>query len=195
AIGAMYILLAIAFRSYVQPLLLMTAIPFAFAGAVYGHLLFGVPLALFSIFGIAAAAGVVINDNLVLVDYVNKRRAEGVGAVQALVDAGVSRFRPILLTSVTTFVGILPLIAERSIGAQFLRPMVISLGCAVVFALFVSLLMVPALYAAGTEIGRVFRWTWGGRPYRSIGESYDGEVNDDNEADLHGNVGGMQPAE
>ncbi|MEO1406188.1 MAG: efflux RND transporter permease subunit, partial [Pseudomonadota bacterium] len=195
ALGAMYVLLAVAFRSYFQPLLLMTAIPFAFAGAVYGHLLFGVPVAMFSIFGIAAAAGVVINDNLVLVDYVNKRRVEGVGAVQALVDAGVSRFRPILLTSVTTFVGILPLIAERSIGAQFLRPMVISLGCAVIFALFVSLLMVPALYAVGTEVGRVFRWIFLRRPYRSIGETYDGDVNDDNQGDLQGNIGGMQPAE
>ncbi|MEL7454025.1 MAG: efflux RND transporter permease subunit, partial [Pseudomonadota bacterium] len=195
AIGAMYILLAIAFRSYAQPLLLMTAIPFAFAGAVFGHWAFGVPLALFSIFGIAAAAGVVINDNLVLVDYVNKRRAEGAGAVQALVDAGVSRFRPVLLTSVTTFVGILPLIAERSIGAQFLRPMVISLGCAVLFALFVSLLMVPALYAVGTEVGRIFRWSWGGRPYRSLGESYEGLVNDDNDAALPSGVGGAVPAE
>ncbi|MEM9669014.1 MAG: efflux RND transporter permease subunit [Pseudomonadota bacterium] len=195
ALGAMYVILAIAFRSYAQPFLLMTAIPFAFAGAIYGHLLFGVPLALFSVFGIAAAAGVVINDNLVLVDYVNKRRSEGVGAVQALVDAGVSRFRPILLTSVTTFVGILPLIAERSIGAQFLRPMVISLGCAVIFALFVSLLMVPALYAVGTEIGRIFRWTWSGRPYRSIGESYDGEAHDDNITDVHGDLGDIQPAE
>ncbi|MEL7482639.1 MAG: efflux RND transporter permease subunit [Pseudomonadota bacterium] len=195
AIGAMYILLAIAFKSYAQPLLLMTAIPFAFAGAVFGHMFFGVPLALFSIFGIAAAAGVVINDNLVLVDYVNRLRERGEGAVQALVDAGVSRFRPILLTSVTTFVGILPLIAERSVGAQFLRPMVISLGCAVIFALFVSLLLVPALYAAGTEIGRVFRWAWGGRPYRHIGESYAGIAHDDNDAELSGDLGGVQPAE
>jgi len=195
ALGAMYVLLAIAFRSYFQPLLLMTAIPFAFAGAVFGHLLFGVPLALFSVFGIAAAAGVVINDNLVLVDYVNKRRSEGVGAVQALVDAGVSRFRPILLTSVTTFVGILPLIAERSIGAQFLRPMVISLGCAVVFALFVSLLMVPSLYAVGTEIGRIFRWIFLRQPYRSIGETYEGDVNNDNEAEVRDDLGGMHPAE
>ncbi|MEM6410296.1 MAG: efflux RND transporter permease subunit [Pseudomonadota bacterium] len=195
AIGSMYILLAVAFRSYAQPLLLMTAIPFAFAGAVYGHLLFGVPLALFSIFGIAAAAGVVINDNLVLVDYVNKRREEGSGAVQALVDAGVSRFRPILLTSVTTFVGILPLIAERSIGAQFLRPMVISLGCAVIFALFVSLLMVPALYAVGTEAGRLLRWIFLRRRYKSIGETYEGVANDDNERDGLSDAGNMQPAE
>lgn len=196
ALLAMYILLAVAFKSYWQPLLIMTAIPFAFAGAVFGHLAFGVPMAMFSIFGIGAAAGVVINDNLVLVDYVNRRRLEGAGAVQALVDAGVSRFRPILLTSVTTFVGVLPLIAERSINAQFLRPMVISLGCAVIFALFVSLLMVPALYAAGTELGRVFKWLYGGKPYRNIGESYDGQVFDDHDDPAHGaDTGTPHPAE
>jgi len=178
---AMYMLLAIAFRSYAQPLLLMTALPFAYCGAVFGHLAFGEPMAMFSFFGIAAAAGVVINDNLVLLDYVNRRREEGAGAVQSLVDAGVSRFRPILLTSVTTFVGVLPLIAERSVQAQFLKPMVISLGCAVAFALFVSLFLVPALYAIGVEVGRIFRWSWAGRPYRTIGETYEGEVSIDEE--------------
>jgi len=181
AIVCMYIVLAIAFRSYAQPLLLMTAIPFALTGAIMGHWITGTSMAMFSIFGIAAAAGVVINDNLVLVDFVNRKREEGVGAVQALVDAGVSRFRPILLTSVTTFVGILPLIAERSMQAQFLKPMVISLGYAVAFAIFVSLLLVPTLYAVGVEIGRVFRWSWAGRPYRKIGESYSGEVTIDSE--------------
>lgn len=181
ALICMYIVLAIAFRSYAQPLLLMTAIPFAITGAILGHAITGTSMAMFSIFGIAAAAGVVINDNLVLVDFVNRKRAEGVGAVQALVDAGVSRFRPILLTSVTTFVGILPLIAERSMQAQFLKPMVISLGYAVAFAIFVSLFLVPTLYAVGVEIGRVFRWSWGGRPYRKIGESYTGEVTIDSE--------------
>ncbi len=181
AFGAMYIVLAIAFRSYSQPLLLMTAIPFAYAGAVFGHWFFGVPMALFSFFGIAAAGGVVINDNLVLVDFVNRRREQGIGAVQALIDGGVARFRPILLTSVTTFVGILPLLAERSMQAQFLKPMLVALGCAVAFALFVSLFLVPAMYAVGVEIGRVFRWSWGGRPYRGIGESYTGDANVDDE--------------
>ncbi|MEO1641699.1 MAG: efflux RND transporter permease subunit [Pseudomonadota bacterium] len=181
ALLVMYILLAIAFGSYAQPLLLMTAIPFAFCGAVFGTWAFGSSFGVFSMFGIAAAAGVVINDNLVLVDYINRRRAEGIGAVQAIVDAGVSRFRPILLTSVTTFVGILPLIAEKSVQAQFLKPMVISLGCAVAFAIFMSLFLVPALYAIGVEIGRVFKWTWGGVPYRRIGEGYSGEVSIDEE--------------
>ena len=150
-------------------------------------------MAMFSIFGIAAAAGVVINDNLVLVDFVNRKREEGTGAVQALVDAGVSRFRPILLTSVTTFVGILPLIAERSMQAQFLKPMVISLGYAVAFAIFVSLLLVPTLYAVGVEIGRVFRWSWGGRPYRQIGEGYTGEVTVDSEELIGTSAEGPRP--
>lgn len=178
AVGAMYILLAVAFGSYSQPLLLMTALPFAYCGAVFGHWAFGVDMAMFSFFGIAAAAGVVINDNLVLLDFVNRKRAAGIGAVQSLVDAGVSRFRPILLTSVTTFVGVLPLIAERSVQAQFLKPMVVSLGCAVAFALFVSLLLVPAMYAVGVEIGRLFTWLWNGQPLRSIGETYTGDVSD-----------------
>ncbi|MEM5518686.1 efflux RND transporter permease subunit [Henriciella sp. AS95] len=196
AFVAMYILLAIAFQSYSQPLLLMVAIPFGYAGAAFGHVLFGVPMAIFSLFGIGAAAGVVINDNLVLVDYINRRRDEGAGALQAIVDAGVSRFRPVLLTSVTTFVGILPMITQKSVQAQFLKPMVVSLGSAVAFALFVSLLMVPALYAVGCEVGRIFRWTWGGRPYRQIGESYEGEVNIDEEELIGSSHGGRaHPAE
>ncbi|MBY9066497.1 efflux RND transporter permease subunit [Hyphomonas sp. WL0036] len=199
AVGAMYMLLAIAFRSYSQPLLLMMALPFAYCGAVFGLAISGVPMAMFAFFGIAAAAGVVINDNLVLIDYVNRRRDEGAGAVQALVDAGVSRFRPIILTSVTTFVGILPLMAEKSVQAQFLKPMIVSLGYAVAFALFVSLLMVPALYAVGVEIGRIVRWTWGGKPYRHIGEGYTGQVTLDEEALMGTSQGGghgsPQPAE
>lgn len=197
ALGAMYMLLAIAFRSYAQPILLLMALPFAYCGAIFGLAISGVPMAMFAFFGIAAAAGVVINDNLVLIDYVNRRREEGAGAVQALVDAGVARFRPILLTSVTTFVGILPLMAERSVQAQFLQPMIVSLGYAVAFAIFVSLLMVPALYAVGVEIGRVFRWTWGGKPYRQIGEGYTGHVTLDEEALMGTSRDGpaAQPAE
>ncbi len=173
-LGSMYVLLAVAFRSYFQPLLIMTAIPFAFAGAVFGHFLFGMPLALFSFFGVGAAAGVVINDNLVLVDFVNRLRERGVGAFQALVDAGVQRFRPILLTTVTTFIGILPMMAERSTQAQFLKPMVVALGFAVVFALFLSLLLVPALYAIGVDVGRFVRGLWTGQKIPGIGSSYSG---------------------
>ena len=199
AIGAMYILLAIAFRSYAQPVLLMMALPFAYAGALFGLWFFDTPMALFSFFGIAAAAGVVINDNLVLIDYVNKRREEGAGAVQALVDAGVSRFRPILLTSLTTMVGILPLLSQRSVQAQFLKPMLVALGSAVGFAIFISLFLVPALYVIGAEVKRIFAWTRGGQPFRHIGDGYSGHVTIDEE-ELIGTSGGsgsppMAPAE
>ena len=93
--------------------------------------------------------------------------------MQAVVEAGVSRFRPILLTSVTTFIGVLPMIMDRSTQAQFLKPMVVSLSCAVIFALFVTLLLVPALYVTGVEIRRVFMWMLKGVPYRTIGDTYD----------------------
>ena len=143
AFFAMYMTLAIAFGSYTQPILIMTAIPFAFMGAMYGHLIFNVPFAMFSVFGIGAAAGVVVNDNLVLMDYVNRLRREGVGAYAALVEAGVTRFRPIILTSLTTFIGLFPILLEQSFDAQFLRPAVVSLAFGVLFALFVTLFFVP----------------------------------------------------
>ncbi|WP_417471342.1 efflux RND transporter permease subunit [Maricaulis sp.] len=172
ALVSMYILLAVAFRSYAQPILIMVAIPFALTGAIFGHLMFDMPIALFSYFGVGAAAGVVINDNLVLMDFVNRLRANGVGAFQALVDAGVQRFRPILLTSVTTFLGILPMIAARSTQAQFLKPMVVALGFAVLFALFLTLLFVPSLYAIGVDIARFFRRLWTGEPQPALGGDY-----------------------
>ena len=190
-LGGIYILLAIAFRSYAQPALIMIAIPFAYAGAVFGHLLFGMPFALFSFFGVGAAAGVVINDNLVLVDFVNRLRANGVGAFQALVDAGVQRFRPIILTSVTTFLGILPMMAETSTQAQFLKPMVVSLGFAVVFALFLTLLLVPALYAIGVDIKRGVVGMWTGQKLPGIGSTYHETEGGKPETD----VGTIQPAE
>lgn len=175
-LGSMYVLLAIAFRSYAQPLLIMTAIPFAFAGAVFGHLFFGMPIAMFSFFGVGAAAGVVINDNLVLVDFVNRLRERGVGAFQALVDAGVQRFRPILLTTVTTFLGILPMMAERSTQAQFLKPMVVAIGFGVVFALFLTLFFVPALYAMGVDIKRGVTGLWRGERIPGIGSGWEGKI-------------------
>jgi multidrug efflux pump subunit AcrB len=152
ALFAMYALIAVAFRSYWLPLLIMTAIPFAFMGAVFGHLAFGTPMALFSYFGIGAAAGVVVNDNLVLVDYIGRRREAGLSAMAAILDAGVNRFRPILLTTVTTFVGLIPIMAERSTDAEFLKPAVLSLSFGVLFALFVTLMLVPALYLMGEDL-------------------------------------------
>ncbi len=154
ALFAMYALIAVAFHSYWLPLLVMTAIPFGFMGAIYGHLLFGMPMAMFSYFGIGAAAGVVVNDNLVLVDYVGRLRARGENLSDALVDAAVNRFRPILLTTLTTFVGLAPIMVERATNAQFLKPAVVALAFGVLFALFVTLLMVPALYAIGGDCSR-----------------------------------------
>ena len=130
----------------------MTAIPYGFMGAVFGHLIFDMPLALFSYFGIGAAAGVVVNDNLVLVDYIRRRERDGLASHEAVMDAAVNRFRPILLTTITTFVGLIPIMAERSTTAEFLKPAVLSLSFGVLFALFVSLLMVPALYMIGFDV-------------------------------------------
>ncbi len=171
AFMSMYAMLAVAFRSYWQPLLVMTAIPFGYMGAVYGHLAFGLTFALFSYFGVAAAAGVVVNDNLVLLDQVNRLRAQGASAMSALVEAGVSRFRPILLTSVTTFIGLMPMIAERSTQAEFLKPTVVALACGVAFAMFVTLFFVPALYAVGADISRFFRWSWTGEKQPRLDEA------------------------
>jgi multidrug efflux pump subunit AcrB len=148
----MYALIAIAFGSYFLPLLVMTAIPFSFTGAIYGHLLFDMSVSMYSYFGIGAAAGVVVNDNLVLVDRIGKLREQGLSALEAVAESTVQRFRPILLTSVTTFVGLMPLMAERSIDAQFLKPAGIALAFGVLFALFVTLLLVPALYCVGEDL-------------------------------------------
>ena len=151
ALFVIYALIAVAFRSYSLPLLIMTAMPFGFMGAVFGHLLFNLPMAMFSYFGIGAAAGVVINDNLVLIDYVRRLEREGMPSPKALVTSAISRFRPIFLTTVTTFIGLIPIMAEQSTGAEFLKPAVLSLAFGVFFALFVSLLLVPAMYLIGYD--------------------------------------------
>ena len=170
AFFAIYMVLAIAFSSYIQPVLIMSAIPFGFMGAMFGHALLGVELGLFSIFGIGAAAGVVINDNLVLIDYVNRLRREGAGAVEALVRAGTGRFRPIILTSITTFIGLVPVMLETSIDAQFLKPTIVSMAFGIFFAAFVTLLFVPAMYLVGADIARFYRWAWTGETQAKVGE-------------------------
>ena len=151
AFFAMYTLLAVAFRSYWQPALIMIAMPFAFAGAIFGHFVLGMTMAIFSYFGIAAAVGVVVNDNLVLMDYCNRLVEKGTHPRDAIVEAGVARFRPILLTSVTTIVGLTPMMLERSIQAAFLQPIVVSLAFGVFIAFFVTLLLVPSLYGVGLD--------------------------------------------
>jgi multidrug efflux pump subunit AcrB len=169
-----YILLAIAFRSYGEPwLILGAAIPFCFLGTVVGHLVFGMNMTMFSFLGMMAAAGVAVNDNLVLLDYVQRLRERGMGGAMALVEAGVERFRPILLTSLTTFVGLMPLMMEKSIQAAFLIPVGLSLAFGVFFALFVTLFLVPSLYAIGADIRRYFVFLWTGEKKHRFGESID----------------------
>lgn len=174
ALFVIYALIAVAFRSYFLPILIMTAIPFGFMGAIYGHLIFDLPLTLFSYFGIGAAAGVVVNDNLVLVDYILRLQQRGMPPAQAIVESGVNRFRPILLTTLTTFIGLLPIMAEQSTSAEFLKPAVLSLAFGVFFALFVSLLMVPAMYLIGLDLRAGWNRLWGRQP--SISESHASNV-------------------
>jgi len=141
-----YALLAIPLRSYAQPLLIMSAIPFGMIGAIGGHMLLGLPLSLSSLMGLVALAGVVVNDSLVLVSYVNQRRHDGVAVVEAVRGAGAARFRAILLTSLTTFAGLVPIMSETSFQAQLLVPMAVSLAFGVLFATAITLFLVPALY-------------------------------------------------
>ena len=154
AMFGIFALLAVPFRSYSQPLLIMVAIPFGIVGAVLGHLLMGYELSIMSVFGIVALSGVVINDSLLLIDYVNVRRRAGDGLYEALLQAGRRRFRPILLTSLTTFFGLAPMILETSMQAKFLIPMAISLGFGILFATGITLLLIPSLYMVLEDIRR-----------------------------------------
>lgn len=157
ALLVIYILLAIPFKSYVQPLIVMSAIPFGIVGAIWGHLMMGMDLTMLSIFGVVALTGVVVNDSLVMVDFINRFRREGQPLAIAIREAGSQRFRPILLTSVTTFLGLTPILLERSLQAQFLIPMATSLGFGVIFATFITLVLVPVLYHILEDLRFVFR--------------------------------------
>lgn len=141
-----YALLAIAFSSYLQPLIIMAAIPFGIVGAVIGHIVLGYDLSLVSLMGVIALSGVVVNDALIMIDYANKRRKEGDAIYQAIHEAGLRRFRPIILTTMTTFGGLAPIILETSSQAFYLIPMAISLGFGIVFATAIILVIVPCLY-------------------------------------------------
>ncbi|MEM7707075.1 MAG: efflux RND transporter permease subunit [Pseudomonadota bacterium] len=155
ALFGMYAILAVAFRSYWQPALILVAMPFAFVGAIMGHFMLDMTMAIFSYFGVAAAAGVVVNDNLVLMDHCNRLRDQGMARRDAIVEAGVARFRPILLTTVTTIIGLIPMMLERSIQAKFLQPIVLALASGVFVAFFVTLLLVPAIYAIGLDVSEL----------------------------------------
>lgn len=152
-----YGLLAIPFRSYLQPLIVMIAIPFGVVGAIIGHWIMGMDLTIMSLMGMLALTGVVVNDSLVLVDYINRRIREGIPLIEAVRIAGVARFRPVMLTSLTTFAGLMPLIFEKSTQAQFLIPMAVSLGFGVLFATFATLIAVPLNYLILEDITQLYR--------------------------------------
>jgi multidrug efflux pump subunit AcrB len=153
----MYALLAVPFKSYSQPLIVLSAIPFGVVGAILGHWIMGFDLSILSMFGIVALAGVVVNDSLLLIDYINRKRRGGLEPEQAVVEGGQRRFRPILLTSLTTFFGLMPMITETSVQAQFLIPMAISLAFGILFATGITLLLIPSLYLILEDI----RWVFG----------------------------------
>ncbi len=141
-----YSLLAIPFKSYSQPIIVLSIIPFGLVGAIAGHWIMQMDLTIFSILGMLALVGVVVNDSLVLVDFVNGRIKQGEKTTEAILKAGASRFRPIILTSITTFIGLIPLLFEQSTQAQFLIPMAVSLGFGIIFATVITLIMVPLNY-------------------------------------------------
>ena len=171
AAGLMFILyamLAIPLKSLMQPLYVMLAVPFAVIGALLGHIFLGLTPSYLSIFGMLALAGVAVNDALVMVDYINQRRADGISLLDAALQAGARRFRPIMLTSVTTFVGLMPLMMDRSLQAQFLIPMAVSLAFGVLFATAITLYLLPCVLLLAEDVGKGVAWVrnWYMRPFR-----------------------------
>ncbi|MDN3486082.1 efflux RND transporter permease subunit [Pseudoalteromonas sp. APC 3224] len=157
-----FALLAIPLRSYSQPLIIMSVIPFGVVGAMFGHMALGMTMSGLSMFGIIAVAGIVVNDSLVMVDFVNKARAEGVAIKEAVMQAGARRFRAILLTSVTTFIGVMPIIMETSLQAKIVIPMAVSLAFGVLFATVITLILIPCQYVALEDTKRLIR-KWRGK--------------------------------
>ena len=168
ALLAIFVLLAIPLRSYWQPLIIMTAIPFGMIGAVIGHVALDLDLTIFSLIGVVALSGIVINDSLVLIDLVNRRVASGEDLHDAVREAGVRRFRPIMLTTITTFLGLTPLLLERSMQAKFLIPMAVSVAFGVAFATAITLMLVPALLVILEDIQNFFRRLGGQKKAPSV---------------------------
>ena len=191
ALLGMYVMMATLFRSYTQPLMVMFAIPFGIIGAVFGHMLIGKDITLWSIVGMVAVSGVVVNDNLVLVDYINRNLEKGASLLESIREAGAARFRPIMLTSLTTFAGLTPLMQEQSLQAQFLIPMAISLAFGVMFATLISLILVPAAYYVLHDFGelkvRILNYFAGRKREREVSiaeeldKSFDQTTEDDSE--------------
>ncbi|MCH2388679.1 MAG: efflux RND transporter permease subunit, partial [Opitutales bacterium] len=165
----LYALLAIPFKSMVQPFFVLIALPFGVIGALLGHIIMGLTPSYLSIFGMLAMAGVVVNDSLVMVDFINQRRAAGMSLLEAALEAGGKRFRPIILTSLTTFVGLLPLMLETSLQAQFLIPMAVSLGFGVLFATIITLFLIPCSLLVAQDLGTMLSSAknWYLKPFKS----------------------------
>ena len=157
ALFAIYTLLAIPLKSYSQPFIIMSVIPFGIVGAIIGHLVLGMAVSVLSICGIIALSGVVVNDSLIMVDFVNRARKEGFSLMEAAISAGTQRFRAIILTSLTTFMGLMPIVFEKSLQAQIVIPMAISLAFGILFATIITLLLVPALYLILNDLKNVFK--------------------------------------
>lgn len=157
ALLGIYVLLAIPLRSYFQPIIVMSVIPFGIVGAIVGHLFLGLSLSIMSMCGIVALAGIVVNDSLVMVEFINRERAAGKTTLEAALTAGGRRFRPIMLTSITTFVGIMPMVFETDVQARFLIPMAVSLGFGVMFATFITLILIPAVYLMLEDVTTLIR--------------------------------------
>ncbi|MDF1667702.1 MAG: efflux RND transporter permease subunit, partial [Planctomycetota bacterium] len=162
ALFLIYCILAVLFRSYTQPLIIMVAIPFSMVGVLIGHLAFGLDLSLLSLFGAVALAGIVVNDALVLVDFINRGIAEGLSYRAAVERAGTARFRAITLTSLTTVAGLFPLVLETSRQAKFIIPMAVTISMGLVFATFINLILVPALYLLLMDAWHFVQWIWTG---------------------------------
>lgn len=158
AIFAIYVLLAIPLKSYFKPLIVLSAIPYGMVGAILGHLLFGVNLSVLSLLGIVALSGVVVNDSLLLVVFINRKMEEGVAVRDAVVHSVRTRFRPVVLTSVTTFLGIMPLLFNQSTQVLFLKPMAISLGIGILFSTTIILLLVPISYIIINDFIKLVKW-------------------------------------
>jgi len=157
ALVIIFAMLAVPLNSYVQPVIIMVAIPFGIVGAVIGHLIMGYSLSVLSMFGVVALSGVVVNDSLVLIDFANRKERAGMNRRDAIHQAGIHRFRPIILTTLTTFGGLSPMIFETSRQARFLIPMALSLGYGILFATVITLVLVPSLYLIIEDIRQFIR--------------------------------------
>jgi len=157
ALMVIFLLLASQFRSYIQPVIIMMAIPFGLIGAIAGHFIMGLQITMISIFGIVALSGIVVNDSLILIDFINRAHRSGEEIYPAVIESGKARFRPVILTSVTTVAGLFPLLLERSFQAQFLIPMAVSISFGLIAATGLTLLYVPALYLIVRDVKNLFR--------------------------------------